>query len=195
MACFVGTLGILDPFLTYKKIRYLVGHVQGLDIEIHAHNELGMATANTLAAIKAGASSVSTTICGLGERAGNAAIEEIVMALKYQEGVTLPMDTSRLKELAEMVSSASGRAIPPSKPIVGSHVFTHESGIHVDGILKNPANYEFINPEEVGQSRRLVIGKHSGTKSLVYKLEQLNTINRKVKPVCFCRSSERKPQN
>jgi homocitrate synthase NifV len=168
---FADTLGILDPFRTYKLIRRLVDNVPGLEIEIHAHNDLGMATANTLAAVKAGAISASTTICGLGERAGNAPLEEIVMALKYQEGITLQLDTRRFKKLAEVVSRAANRVIPSSKPLVGDDVFTHESGIHVDGLLKNTDTYQFIDPAEVGQKRKFVIGKHSGSTGLIHVLD------------------------
>jgi homocitrate synthase NifV len=151
-------------------IRNLNNSVPGLEIEIHAHNDLGMATANTLAAIKAGAGSASVTVTGLGERAGNAPLEEVVMALKYQEGITLPLDTRRFKELAAAVSRAANRDIPSWKPLIGDDAFTHESGIHVDGLLKNPSTYQFINPEEIGQQRRFIIGKHSGTCSLIHTL-------------------------
>jgi homocitrate synthase NifV len=168
---FADTLGILDPFRTYKYIKKLVNNVPGLEFEIHAHNDLGMATANTLAAIKAGARSASTTICGLGERAGNAPLEETVMALKYQEGIDLKLNTRRFKELAQETSRAAKRTIPPWKPLVGNGVFTHESGIHVDGILKNPKTYCFIDPEEVGQQPKIVIGKHSGSAGLIHILD------------------------
>jgi homocitrate synthase NifV len=173
---FADTLGILEPFAAYKKIKYLVDRVPGLEIEIHAHNDLGMATANTLAAVRGGALAVSTTVCGLGERAGNAPLEEVVMALKYLEGLKTSLDTCRFTELAGLVSRAAGRVLWPSKPIVGSHAFTHESGIHVDGLLKNPANYEFIDPLEVGQQRRLVVGKHSGSSGLTYLLEKMGIV-------------------
>lgn len=116
---------------------------------------------------------ISTTICGLGERAGNAALEEVVMALKYSEGIESGLETSRFTELAEKVSTAARRPIWPSKSIVGSCAFIHESGIHVDGLLKNPATYEFIDPAEVGQVRKLVVGKHSGTRSLIHVMDQL----------------------
>ncbi len=170
---YCDTLGILDPFRTYDQIRNLVKHIPDLDIEIHTHNDFGMATANAMAAIKAGARSVNTTVCGLGERAGNAPLEEIVMALRYQEGISLPINISRFRELAEYVSRAANQVIPPWKPVVGSRVFAHESGIHVDGIIKEPANYEALNPQEVGQTRQLIIGKHSGTSGLIHKLELL----------------------
>jgi homocitrate synthase NifV len=97
-------------------------------------------------------------------------LEEIVMALKYQMGIALPITTSSFKRLAEYVSRAANQAVPPWKPVVGNRVFAHESGIHVDGIIKEPANYEALNPQEVGQSRRFIIGKHSGSSSLIYKL-------------------------
>jgi len=167
---YCDTLGILDPFRTYDRIKNLIDNVPGLEIEIHTHDDLGMATANALAAVKAGAKSVNTTVCGLGERAGNAPLEVVVMALRYQEGIILPINTTRFRELAEYVSRAANRLIPPGKPVVGNRVFAHESGIHVDGIIKNPANYEALNPEEVGQTRQLMIGKHSGSSSLIHKL-------------------------
>jgi homocitrate synthase NifV len=168
---FADTLGILDPFRTYRVIKKIVNAVPGLDIEIHAHNDFGLATANSLAAVKAGAKSVSTTVCGIGERAGNAAMEELVMALKYQEGIVLPLDTKRFKRLAEKVSQAANRDIPAWKPIVGDAAFTHESGIHVDGLLKNPHTYQIIDPKEVGQKNQYVIGKTSGSAGLVQKLD------------------------
>ncbi len=171
---YCDTLGILDPFRTYDRIKNLMDNVPGLEIEIHTHDDLGMATANALAAVKAGAKSVNTTVCGLGERAGNAPLEVVVMALRYQEGIILPIDTSRFRELAEYVSRAANRVIPPWKPVVGNRVFAHESGIHVDGIIKNPANYEALNPEEVGQTRQLMIGKHSGSSGLIHKLASLD---------------------
>lgn len=173
---FADTLGVMDPFTTYKKIKYLVENVKGMDIEIHAHNDLGMATANTLAGIKAGATSASTTVCGLGERAGNAPMEEVVMALRYQRGEDPQIDTRRFKELSETVSRSAGINISPSKPIVGSLAFTHKAGIHVDGILKSSSNYEFIKPEEVGQCHHLAIGKCSGTASVIYALEQCGVL-------------------
>jgi homocitrate synthase NifV len=166
------TLGILDPFKTYKLIKKLVSTVPDFDIEIHAHNDFGLATANSLAAVKAGAKSVSTTVCGIGERAGNAAMEELVMALKYQSGIVLPLKTRCFKTLAEKVSRAAQREIPVWKPIVGDAVFTHESGIHVDALLKNPQTYQLFQPEEVGQNRQYIIGKSSGSAGLIHQLEQ-----------------------
>ncbi len=166
-------MGILDPFRTFDRVKNLIDQVAKLDIEVHFHNDFGMATANTLAAVKAGARAVNTTVYGLGERAGNASLEEVVLALKYQEGLVLPLRINRFKALAEYVSRVANDVIPPRKPVIGNRVFAHEAGIHVDGILKNPLNYEPLDPEEVGQTRSLVIGKHSGSSGLLYKLNSL----------------------
>jgi len=158
---FCDTVGILDPFTTYQKIHHLVQFLT-IPVEMHTHNDFGLATANALAGIRAGATSVNTTVNGLGERAGNAALEEIVMALKQIYGVKLGIDTSRLTTLSQLVSQASGNTLPPWKAIVGENAFAHESGIHVAGVLKNPIAYEPFAPEIVGGERRLLAGKHSG---------------------------------
>jgi homocitrate synthase NifV len=136
---------------------------------MHMHNDFGMATANVLAGALAGANSVAASIGGLGERTGNSPLEEVVMALKFLYGVDLRIDTKRFREIAEYVASASQRAIPIWKAIVGDNVFAHESGIHADGIIKNPSNYEAFRPEEVGLERQMIIGKHSGSKALMHK--------------------------
>lgn len=168
---FCDTVGILDPFDTYNVIAFLHKNVD-IDVEMHTHNDFGMATANALAGIKAGATYVNTTVNGLGERAGNAALEEVVMALKYISKVNLGLHTERFRELSEYVAGASARNIPVWKPIVGANVFAHESGIHADGVIKNPLNYEVFSPEEVGLERQLVIGKHSGTRSIKMKFNE-----------------------
>ncbi|MHB9111353.1 MAG: homocitrate synthase [Thermoleophilia bacterium] len=168
---FCDTVGILDPFDTYNVISFLHKNVD-LEIEMHTHNDFGMATANAIAGIKAGATYVNTTINGLGERAGNAALEEVVMALKYISKVDLGLKTERFRELSEYVAKASDRSIPVWKPIVGANVFAHESGIHADGVIKNPLNYEVFTPEEVGLERQLVIGKHSGSRSIQRKFQE-----------------------
>lgn len=158
---FCDTVGILDPFTTYQKIHHLVQFLT-IPVEMHTHNDFGLATANSLAGIKAGATSVNTTVNGLGERAGNAALEEIVMALKQIYGIKLGIDTARLKELSRLVVQASGGNLPPWKAIVGENAFAHESGIHTAGMLKNSLTYEPFAPEMVGGQRRLLAGKHSG---------------------------------
>lgn len=168
---FCDTLGILDPFETFKVIKFLRDNV-GIDIEMHTHNDFGMATANALAGVKAGAKYVNTTVNGLGERAGNAALEEVVMAMKYIGQVDLGFKTEMFRGLSEYVAQASARSIPCWKAIVGTNVFAHESGIHADGVIKNPITYEVFAPEEVGLERQLVIGKHSGTRVLIAKFKE-----------------------
>lgn len=170
---FCDTLGILDPFLMYEKIRTLREAVPGLPIEVHTHNDLGMATANAIAGIRAGARFVNTTVNGLGERAGNAALEEVVMGLKLACGIDPGLETHRFHEISRFVGTASGRPVPDWKPVVGKKVFSHESGVHADGVLKNPRNYEGFDPAEVGLSRYLVLGKHSGTSSVLARFKEL----------------------
>ena len=168
---FCDTVGILDPFSTYTKVKRLVMALS-IPVEIHTHNDFGLATANALSGIKAGASSVNTTVNGLGERAGNAALEEVVMAIKRIYGVDLGIDTPGLLELSQLVAAASGADVPPWKAIVGENTFAHESGIHAHGVLQNPITYEPFAPEEVGWERRLVVGKHSGRHLVANLLEQ-----------------------
>lgn len=168
---FCDTIGVLDPFETFSVIKHLRQEV-GIEIEMHTHNDFGMATANAMAGIKAGASWVNTTVNGLGERAGNAALEEVVMAMKYIGMVDLGYKTEMFRELSEYVAQASARSVPIWKAIVGTNVFAHESGIHADGVLKNPKTYEVFSPEEVGLARQLVVGKHSGSASVLAKFRE-----------------------
>ena len=168
---FCDTLGILDPFDTFNVVSFLKKRV-GIEIEMHTHNDFGMATANALAGIKAGATYVNTTVNGLGERAGNAALEEVVMAMKYLGKVELGLRTERFRELSEYVAAASARTVPAWKAIVGTNVFAHESGIHADGVIKNPLNYEAFPPEDVGLTRQIVIGKHSGSRAVYRKFQE-----------------------
>lgn len=169
---YADTLGVLDPFETRVRIAALRAAID-IEIEIHAHNDLGLATANTLAAALAGATHASTTVNGLGERAGNAAMEEVVMALRHLHRVECGIDTGALPAISALVARASGRPVAPGKSIVGDAVFSHESGIHVDGLLKDRRNYETFAPEEVGRTHRLVLGKHSGTAAIVDRYGKL----------------------
>lgn len=169
---FADTLGLLDPFRTHERIARLRARTD-VAIEIHAHDDLGLATANTLAALAAGATHASTTVNGLGERAGNAAMEEVVMALRHLHGAECGIATAALPAISALVARASGRPVAASKAIVGDGVFSHESGIHVDGILKDRRNYETFAPEEVGRSHRLVLGKHSGTAAVTDRYARL----------------------
>jgi len=168
---YCDTVGIMTPFETYQRVKHLIEKVQ-IDLEMHMHDDFGMATANTFAGIQAGATHAGVTVVGLGERAGNAALEEVVMALKYLDDTDLEFKTNRFRELAEYVSRASGRDLPAWKAIVGENMFAHESGIHADGALKNPLTYEAFKPEEVGLERQIVIGKHSGTKAIASKFHE-----------------------
>jgi homocitrate synthase NifV len=158
---FADTLGILEPFGVFERIGALRASCD-LEIEMHAHDDLGLATANTLAAARAGASHLNTTVNGLGERAGNAPLEEVVLALRRCHGIDTGIDLRGFLSLSHRVATASGRPVPWQKSIVGAGVFTHEAGIHVDGLLKNPANYQGFDPALVGRSHCLVLGKHSG---------------------------------
>lgn len=163
---FADTLGILEPFGVYDTISTLRGVVD-IEIEMHAHDDLGLATANTLAACRAGATHVNTTVNGLGERAGNAALEEVALGLSklysFQTGVNL----SGYPSLSDSVAAASGRPVHWQKSVVGEGAFTHEAGIHVDGLLKDPETYQGFDPREVGRDHRLVLGKHSGSKGVI----------------------------
>ncbi|KKM09565.1 trans-homoaconitate synthase [Clostridiales bacterium PH28_bin88] len=172
---YCDTVGTMDPFNTYERIKYLIETV-GIDVEMHMHNDFGMAAANTFAGIKAGATHAGVTVIGLGERAGNAALEEVVMALKYLMNTDLEFRTEMFRELAEYVARAAGRPLHVSKAIVGSNMFAHESGIHADGALKNPLTYEVFQPEEVGLERQIVIGKHSGTASIKAKFAEYGVV-------------------
>ncbi|HHY41569.1 MAG TPA: homocitrate synthase [Thermoanaerobacterales bacterium] len=170
---YCDTVGIMTPMEIYKRIERIRKAVD-IDIEMHTHNDFGMATANAIAGVYAGATHVGVTVNGLGERAGNAALEEVIMALKYLLNFDMEQKTKKLRELCEYVSKASNRILPSWKAIVGTSVFTHESGIHADGTLKNPRTYEVFDPEDVGLKRRFVVGKHSGTAGIKKKLEEHN---------------------
>ncbi|MGL4772014.1 MAG: homocitrate synthase [Clostridium sp.] len=170
---YCDTVGIMEPFRLSNDIQYLVNNT-GFNIEMHTHNDFGMATANAIAGVEAGASHVGVTVNGLGERAGNAALEEVLMALKCVYGYEEKIDTKMFRELSEYVSMASGRILPAWKAIVGDNMFAHESGIHADGAIKNPKNYEAFAPDLVGLERQIVIGKHSGKAGIVNKFKEYN---------------------
>ncbi len=176
---YCDTLGILNPLSMFSKIEQLAA-ATSLDIEVHPHNDLGMATANAIAGISAGARVVSTTINGLGERAGNSALEEVVMALKHSCDIDPGIDTRQFAHISRYVAKASSRPLPAAKAVVGESVFSHESGLHTDGILKNPLNYEGFSPSEVGMQRHLVLGKHSGRHGLKHRMKKLNIETRNI---------------
>ena len=170
---YFDTVGVMGPFQIEEEIKCLHDNAK-LDIEMHTHNDFGMATANAIAGLRGGANHVGVTVNGLGERAGNAALEEVVMALKFVYGCDVNMDTTMFREISEYVSKASGRELPIWKAIVGTNMFAHESGIHADGAIKNPKNYEAFDPSVVGLERQIVIGKHSGKAAIVNKFKEYN---------------------
>lgn len=169
---FADTVGRLDPLSTEKYIRQFRKHWRG-QLEMHAHNDLGMATANTLMAIHAGATHINTTVLGLGERAGNAPLEQIIFSLRNHPAYQLNIDTQLLPKLCQVVASAAGITIPQQQPLVGERVFTHESGIHVAGIQQNVSSYQAIDPLLLGRTHQLVLGKHSGRSAIISIYQQL----------------------
>jgi len=169
---FADTLGVMDPFATYAVFRRLCAETD-MELEFHGHDDLGLATANTLAAVRGGATHVSVCVLGLGERAGNAPLEEVVAALAQLTTFTTNVRTPALTALAARVAAAAQRAIPAGKAIVGDSAFTHESGIHVSGLLRDPRTYEALSPEAFGRTRRIVLGKHSGSAAVAHALHSL----------------------
>jgi len=165
------TVGVWNPFQVHAVVTNLRAKCQGLAFGFHGHDDLGMATANTLAAALAGASCVDVTVNGLGERAGNAPLEEVAMALWLTLGKRCGIDTRRFAELSAFVAKASGRTLAVSKPITGEGVFRHESGIHVRGLLADRRTYEPFRAETVGhRETEFVLGKHSGTAAVEHVL-------------------------
>jgi len=174
------TVGYTAPVESADLIRRLIEIVPGADeivFATHCHNDLGMATANSLAAVAGGARQIECTINGLGERAGNTALEEVVMALKVRHDImpwTTAIDTTKLMNISRRVAAVSGFAVQFNKAIVGKNAFAHESGIHQDGMLKNAETFEIMRPEDVGLSEtNIVMGKHSGRAALRSKLKDL----------------------
>ena len=172
------TIGILTPSASADLVTSLMSRVP-IDLEFHAHNDFGLSVANALSACEAASEFrektlwVSTTVNGLGERAGNVPLEVFVMNLSHHYGVE-KYDTSGILSLCRHVEGASGQTIPLNYPVVGGNVFTHKSGIHVDGVLKNPKLYEAIDPEKIGAERKISLGKHSGKAAIVHRLKQLD---------------------
>ncbi|KUM25699.1 homocitrate synthase [Mesorhizobium loti] len=165
------TVGVLDPFSTFELVAQLMTKSE-IDLEFHAHNDLGLAAANTLAAIRAGARHASLTVLGLGERAGNAALEEVAAAMAVIDGADTGIELSALPDLAAQVARAARRQIAVTKPVVGADVFTHESGTHVAGMLKDSRAYQGLDPALVGRCPRIVIGKHSGATAIARMLNE-----------------------
>jgi homocitrate synthase NifV len=169
---YADTLGVMEPFGIARAIGGLRAGCD-LEIEVHAHDDLGLATANTLAAVHAGATHANTTVNGLGERAGNAPLEEVALALRQLYGIDTGVDLRGFPALSERVATASGRPVGWHKSVVGAGAFTHEAGVHVDGLLKDPATYQAFDPREVGREHRFVLGKHSGTRGLAWAFAEI----------------------
>ncbi len=169
---YCDTVGLLNPLALYEEITWLRQQTD-IALEIHTHNDFGMATANAVAGFLAGGRFIDCTVNGLGERAGNAALEEVILALNKTCGLKQRYVTDKIRPLCEFTANAAGRPLPAAKPIVGSSIFRHESGIHADGILKDASLYEAFAPETVGTRREIVIGKHSGTAAVAHALQRL----------------------
>jgi homocitrate synthase NifV len=163
---FADTLGIMEPFTVLRTIKRLVRN-SDLQIEMHAHDDLGLATANSLAAVRAGATHVNTTVNGLGERAGNAPLEEVVFGLKHLYHFDLDIDLKTFPALSRAVEHAANRPVGWHKSLIGEGAFSHEAGIHVDGLLKDIHNYQGVDPVLLGRQHQFVLGKHSGTASVI----------------------------
>jgi len=175
------TINIPDTvgYATPEELAALIADLPhpGVVLSVHCHDDLGLATANSLAAVLAGARQVEVTVNGIGERAGNASLEEVVMAIHTRAawfGVTTGIDTTQLLAASRLVSAATGIPVPPNKAVVGANAFAHQAGIHQDGVLKHEATYEIMRPETVGAGQtRLVLGKHSGRAALEARLRAL----------------------
>ncbi len=185
------TVGVMEPFRMKDFVKEVRDKIPlNMELGVHCHNDLGLATANTLASIQAGADYPSVTVNGIGERAGNPPLHEIVLSLEKVYHRDHGIDLKGLYSLSRLIERCSGIFLPPHAPIVGLNAFRHESGIHVDGILKNSQTYKAIDPKEVGRESSFVLGKHTGTQSIVHLLkqrgyeakeEELRVILRKVK--------------
>ena len=170
--CVCDTVGILTPDLSYD----LFNKLSDIDVPIacHCHNDFGLAVANTLSALKGGASEIHTTINGIGERAGNTSFEECVVSIdRLLSNFTTNIKINEIYDISKLVARLTGVYIQPNKAIVGENAFAHESGIHSDGIIKNSATYEPITPELVGRKRKFIVGKHMGTHGLNNRLKEL----------------------
>ncbi|MEE3367641.1 MAG: 2-isopropylmalate synthase [Planctomycetota bacterium] len=177
---FPDTVGVMTPEKVREIIRYIQDNVANLDralLAVHFHNDLGLAVANTLAGVQEGANLIQCTINGIGERAGNASLEEVAMALhlnQEQYGVKMKIDTTKLYDLTQLVAELTGIGLSPMKPVGGDNIFATEAGIHQDGLLKNPDTYLPYRPEAIGaKGIRLVLGRHSGRRAVAHRLQEL----------------------
>ncbi len=171
-AVLCDTVGVMTPSAIRWWFREIKKRFKPVQLSYHGHNDLGMAVANSLAAIECGVEVPHTTVNGIGERSGNASFEELVMALETLYDYRTGIDISRVYELSRMVEEISGIPLAINKPIVGYNAFSHESGIHADGVLKKTLTYEPINCEDIGRTRKFIFGKHTGAAAVADKLEK-----------------------
>jgi 2-isopropylmalate synthase len=168
------TVGVMTPDKIAQLISYIRKNIgYEIPMDIHCHNDFGLAVANTISAIQAGADGAQVVANGYGERAGNAALEEVVAILHFILGYKTNIKTNLLRDTSKLISNIFKIPIPPNKPIIGENAFSHESGIHVHGILSNPLTYEPISPDNVGSLRKIVLGKKSGKASIEYTLKTM----------------------
>ncbi len=174
------TVGYAIPEEFAKLVEYVMANTPNIDkavLSVHCHNDLGLATSNTLAAVKAGARQVEVTINGIGERAGNTSLEEVIMSMHTRPNFfpfTSTIDTTKIYPISRLVSMITGILVQPNKAVVGANAFAHEAGIHQDGVLKNPMTYEIMKPETIGLSKNsLVLGKHSGRHALMAHIQEM----------------------
>nr|Q8ZW35.2 RecName: Full=Probable 2-isopropylmalate synthase; AltName: Full=Alpha-IPM synthase; AltName: Full=Alpha-isopropylmalate synthase [Pyrobaculum aerophilum str. IM2] len=167
------TVGVMTPSRMAYLIKYLRERLPPIPMHVHCHDDFGMAVANTVTAIENGADVAQVVVNNFGERAGNAALEEVVAAVHYLLGLRTNIKLEKLYSLSQLVSKLFGVPVPPNKAVVGENAFSHEAGIHVHGVLNNPFTYEPMRPEDVGNRRRIVLGKHSGRHSVIWALKNL----------------------
>ncbi len=170
------TVGVMTPLTFRWYLGEFVRRVRPRDLSVHCHNDFGMATANTLTAVEMGASAPHVCVNGLGERAGNAALEEVVLALETLYGYRTGIRTDRLYELSRLVEECSGVPLAPNKALVGYNAFSHEAGIHTHGVLAHTLTYEPLQPESVGRQRAMILGKHTGRAAVVEKLRERGVV-------------------
>lgn len=178
---YADTVGILDPLNTASILKKLTTAKNQAPLEFHGHNDLGMATANTVAALLSGAQAASVTVNGLGERAGNAALEEVAMALRVSRKIDCGLVSRHFLKLSRLVADASGRSLNEQKPVTGTTTHSHESGIHLAGLNKNSTTYEAFTPQEAGHpGRKIILGRHTGGAAIQSALaEQGRKISKK----------------
>ncbi len=170
--CMCDTVGVLTPDISRELFSNIAKQVK-VPVAVHCHDDFGMATANTVAAVQAGAREIHVTVNGLGERGGNAALEEVVLALSHFHGVKTGVKLNKLYNISKLVEHNTGVPVSPTKAVVGENAFTHGAGIHTHGVLAHPSTYEPISPEVVGHHRKLVFGKHVGSHAIESEIRRM----------------------